>query len=207
MVELWAHPRVADLIPGYLIALHGIVRASVPLMQTALMRSRELAARDAVAAGVIDYFERHIEEELGHDEWLLEDLETLGIPRADVLARLPAESTARAVGAQYYWVRHVHPVALLGYIAVLEGHPPAVEFLDRLVTVTGLPRGAFRTLYKHARLDVAHQDDLRKLVERLPLEPRHESLMGVSLFHTVGELCETLRRVARVEPVVALREE
>lgn len=190
--RIWSHPRVAELFPEYLIALHGVVRASVPLMEAARDRSRELAGRDAVAAGMVGYLERHIAEERGHDLWLLEDLEALGVPRPAVAAGLPADSTARAVGAQYYWIHHVHPVALLGYISVLEGAPPGVEFLDGIVAATGLPRAAFRTLYKHARLDLVHRDDLSALLDALPLEPRHESLIGISVFNTVAELTQTL---------------
>jgi hypothetical protein len=194
--RIFRRRRAAELFPEYLIALHGFVRASVPLMAAARHRSLELAASDAVAAGMIDYLERHIEEERGHDGWLLRDLEALGVPRAQVLARLPAVSTARAVGAQYYWIHHVHPVALLGYIALLEGQPPDVGFLNRTVKASGLPRAAFRTLYQHARLDPIHRDELRALVDALPLEPPHEALIGVSVFDAAAELTETLAGVA-----------
>ena len=40
------------------------------------------------------------------------------------IARPPAPAVAALVGAQYYWVLHHHPVALLGYIGLLEGYPP-----------------------------------------------------------------------------------
>ena len=129
-------------------------------MEAALHASRAIAAGDGVAAGMIAYLERHIEEERGHDEWLLEDLEALGVSRAEVRTRAPADSTARAVGAQYYWIRHDHPVALLGYVAVVEGRPPSVAFLDEIVARTGLPSSAFRTLYRHAESDVGHGRDL-----------------------------------------------
>jgi heme oxygenase-like protein len=193
---IWEHPRAERIYPEYLAALHGVVRASVPLMRAASQRSRELAG-DGVAAGMIAYLERHIEEECEHDSWLLEDLEALGVPRSNVLARMPADSTARAVGAQYYWIEHVHPVSLLGYIGVLEGQPPRIEFLDGVAASTGLPIAAFRTLYKHASVDVQHGCDLRRLLDELPLEQAHESLIGVSVINTVAELAETLRRVLR----------
>jgi hypothetical protein len=198
--RMWSHPRSASLYPDYLIALHGVVRASVPLMEDALRRSREIAGGDAVAAGMLEYLERHIEEERGHDQWLLEDLEILGVRAVEVWARAPVDSTARAVGAQYYWIRHDHPVALLGYVAVVEGRPPSVEFLDGTIETTGLPRSAFRTLYGHAQTDVGHGNDLRALLDRLPLQPRHESLLVRSAFHTVAELTETLIQVVESSP-------
>ena len=35
-----------------------------------------------------------------------------------------AANVATLVGAQYYWLRHVHPVSLLGHMAVMEGYSP-----------------------------------------------------------------------------------
>jgi Iron-containing redox enzyme len=193
--RVWSDPRAAALYPEYLIVLHGAVRASVPLLEEALRCSRSIAGGDPVAAGMLGWLEQHIGEEHGHDQWLLEDLETLGVRAEEVWARPPADSTARAVGAQYYWIRHDHPVALLGYLAVVEGHPPSVEFLDRTVATMGLPPSAFRTLYLHAQSDVGHGADLRALLDRLPLQPRHEALLGRSAFNTVSELAETLLQV------------
>jgi hypothetical protein len=193
--RIWSHPRVTDLYPSYLIAAHGLVRASVPLMEAALDRARERAPDDAVAGAMVDYLSGHIPEERGHDEWILEDLEAVGGSRQDALGRFPSLSTARAVGAQYYWIHHVHPVALLGFIAVLEGHPPSVAGLDQLVRITGLPKVAFRTLYGHAGLDVRHRDDLDDLLDRLPLDERLRSLMEMSATHTVDQLTGTLEEV------------
>lgn len=194
--QMWSSFSPERLYPEYLIALHGVVRASVPLMEEALRASRVLAPDDPVAAGMLTYLEHHIEEERGHDQWLLEDLEVLGVAPAQVWGRPPADSTARAVGTQYYWIRHDHPVALLGYVAVLEGRPPTVEALDRIVERTGLPPSAFRTLYRHAEADVSHSADLRTLLHGLPLQPRLRSLLTRSAVHTVVELAQTLLAVA-----------
>jgi hypothetical protein len=66
------------------------------------------------------YLERHIEEERHHDEWTLDDLAAVGIEPAQTLAIRPTANVAALVGAQYYWILHHHPVALLGYMATLE---------------------------------------------------------------------------------------
>ena len=47
-----------------------------------------------VARGMLDYLECHILEEREHAQWLLEDLEVLGVSAAEVLARAPAVSAA-----------------------------------------------------------------------------------------------------------------
>ena len=90
----------------------------MPLTEAALARSRELD--DPLAAPLARYLEEHVDEELGHDETLLGDLETLGVDRAEVLERIPPPAVAALVGSQYYWILHYHPVAFLGYVALME---------------------------------------------------------------------------------------
>jgi len=119
-------PDVRTHYPEYLFTIHCMIRASVPLMQAALVRALALGSGDPVAAALADYLTHHIPEEKHHDDWLLDDLEELGFDRAATLQRIPSAAVAAVVGSQYYWVHHYHPVALLGYIAVLEGYPPSV---------------------------------------------------------------------------------
>lgn len=189
---LWTHPRFARLYPELLFRNHCMIRASVPLMESALQRATTLAPEDRVADGLAEYFARHIPEERHHDDWLLDDLEVLGVARARVLERVPSPTIAALVGAQYYWIRHDHPVALLGYIAVLEGTPPTVAHLESVIARSGLPRRAFRTFLKHATLDVHHRGDLDRFVDRLPLRRRHQALIGVSAIRTVHLLEDSL---------------
>jgi len=178
-------PRIAELYPEYLFTVHCVIRASVPLMETARKRADELAAEDAVSAALAPYFEEHIPEERDHDEWLLDDLEVLGKDRSSILARPPSPTVAGAVGAQYYWILHYHPVALLGYIAVLEGYPPTIELMNDLVDRTGYSRAAFRTLIAHAELDPGHRQELDTLLDGLPLTHEQSTVMGLSAIASV----------------------
>ena len=119
--------------------MHWIVRASVPLMETARKRAlAEMPSRDPVAATVATYFEKHIDEEEGHDEWLLEDLEALGAIAQTCSDRPPSPTVAGVIGAQYYWILHFHPVALLGYSMLLEGYAPAPADVEDLMATDGL---------------------------------------------------------------------
>jgi hypothetical protein len=122
---------------------------------------------------------------LHHDDWLLEDLERLGVERVRVLNWMPPPTVATLVGAQYYWIGHFHPIAILGYIAVLEGTPPIEAEIQAIAERTGISLDAFSTLVRHARLDPHHRDDLNEVLDGLPLTPQHSALLGVSAFHTV----------------------
>jgi hypothetical protein len=174
------HPRLREFFADMLFVLYSTIWATVPLMEEALRVSRERAASDPVAAELVPYYETHIAEELHHDEWMLDDMETLGLERAQILARIPPSGLAAAVGAQYYWILHYHPVALLGYFAVLETDPVSADVVEAAAAVSGLPRTAFRTLFLHADHDFDHCAELNRLIDRLPLEPRHVKVMSMS---------------------------
>jgi hypothetical protein len=181
------HPRVRELYPEYLETMHWVVRASVPLMETARTRASEIAG-DPVATTVAAYFEKHIDEEVDHDEWLLQDLEALGRDRADVLLRPPSPTVAGVIGAQYYWILHFHPVALLGYTMLLEGYAPAPADVEDLMARTGYGPESFRTMSGHAELDPGHADELAETIDALPLRAEQSAVMGLSAMSTVHGL-------------------
>jgi hypothetical protein len=195
--RLWRHPKLAERFAEVLIQLYGTVRAGVPLMQAALDRCRALLG-DPVAAGLVEYFEQHIPEETDHDEWLLQDIVDLGVPREVVLGEVPSPLIASVVGAQYYWIQHQHPVALMGWLFLLEGNPPRADHLAWVQTRTGLPDAAFRTLRHHAEADIGHRQELLDTLDRLPLTPTQEGLLGISAMwsqHLLGRaLAELLEQ-------------
>ena len=181
---LVTHPRVAELWPRYLVATHAVIRTTALLLETAVARARVLGDTDPVAAGAAEYFERHIEEERGHDEWVLDDLELMGVDREVALRRVPSPTAARFVGAQYYWILHYHPVALFGYFAVMEGSPPQRLLIDELVERTGYPRAAFHSFAAHGELDPGHIQELYEALDSLPLTREHETVVGLSAIAT-----------------------
>jgi hypothetical protein len=193
--RLATHPRIADLYPAYLITLHTIVRATVPLMQAALGRARATAEHDETARALAPYLERHIEEERDHDGWLLEDLEQIGVDRSVALERVPSPSVAALVGSQYYWTFHYHPVALLGYFAFAEGYPPTPTLIETLATGTGFPPQAFRTIEAHGELDPRHRDELDQVIDALPLTSDLEVAMGLSAISSIGHMTECVEEV------------
>jgi Iron-containing redox enzyme len=186
---LWDDPQITVIYPEYLATLHDIVRATVPELEQALERSRELASGgDQIAEGLAGYLEHHLPEERGHAEWLLEDLEVLGIDRAEVQARWPSRAVAELKGAQAHWIAYGHPVSLLGHLWVMEGYPPEPAELEALQARTGLPPDAFRFLRRHASIDRGHAADLADLLDSLSLTPRHEQMVGLSALQTVDAL-------------------
>jgi hypothetical protein len=191
-------PNLARLVRAHLVLLHQITRASVPLMATASEHAKR-AHNDEVCMCLAAYLERHIEEEMHHDEWTLQDLNSIGIASAHVLASTPLASVAALVGAQYYWVLHHHPIALLGYIAMLESNAPPMTLIEQWQAQTGLPESAFRTLRLHATIDPEHQDSLYSVIDSLPLTYSQERLIGMSAMHTGAKLVDCLTDLQRGE--------
>ena len=197
----WTSPRLEELFPDYLFRLYGSVRASVPLMRTARARAVELAPGCPVARALVPYLDDHIEEELGHDEWLLDDMEALGFERADVVGRPASPDVAEMVGTYYYWVLHGHPVALLSYFSVVEGNPVRTDTLDRVAATTSIPREALRCIYRHAELDPHHSEEVDRLIDHLPLTAEQAALLETSALTVVEQLSLILRDLVRPRSV------
>jgi hypothetical protein len=165
----------------------------VPLTRAALEEARRLD--DTLGPPLAAYLEEHVDEELGHDETLLGDLELIGVRRAEVLAQVPSPSVAALVGQQYYWIHHHHPVSFLGYVALMEGYPPTPELIEVLVQRTGYPRAAFRTYVEHGELDPGHRDRLDRTLDALPLEKTHEVAIGLSAIGTAALAAKSLEEL------------
>lgn len=171
----------------WLATSYDLVRATAPLLSEALAECVRRGDGELVA-----YFGEQLTDEHGHDRWLEQDWAATGADPAALTARVPSPSAARLAGAQYYWIRHADPVALTGHIAVLEWHPPAAGLVAALMARTGLPRNAFRTLERHARLDAAHGPRLVKLLETMPLNESRRRLVTTSALTTAHGLVELM---------------
>jgi hypothetical protein len=190
--EFWGRAD-ANLVTQIQLRNYDVVRASVGLMWTA---KTVVVGTDscAVVRGMAPYLDRHVDEELDHARWLREDLALLGCYVAD---RQPSRIAALLVGAQFYWIFYEHPVALLGYMAVLEGCTASVDSIEAFIERTGYPREALRTLLHHAKVDPDHSADLDDLIDSLPLTQRHVDLMGLSAIHTATKLMELSAEAGR----------
>jgi hypothetical protein len=190
---LWSHRAFGWIYPDLLSTVHAVTRASVPLMETAraVLRGHP---QGLLTASLDNYFRRHIREEAGHDQWVFEDLKILR-DNPDPFGSAGSASVATLVGAQYYWLRHLHPLTLLGYIAVIEGEPVDTALVQNVGRQHGLPKDSLRAYIRHGRLDVAHSADLDLLLNSLELTRCHEGWIAQSAFHTVGWLTTILEEL------------
>lgn len=106
------------------------------------------------------FFEKHLEDERHHAEWLREDLGEHPI--------VQHFGAAQVAGMAYYLVRHVHPVALLGYMLALESQPIPMAYVEAVERKHGV--AAARTLRIHAEQDPGHTDELLTALAHVPPE-------------------------------------
>jgi hypothetical protein len=182
----WSHPEFPRLYREYIYQSHSIIRASVPLMQAAEKACLlPMYASDPALAGFGRYLRKHIPEETGHHEWIINDGVALGLDRQSILQRLPKESATQLVGVQYYWIHHYSPIALAGFIAAMEGSPPPVEFFKEVAARNNLPLKCFSSFVYHAKIDPQHRRDLDAVLDSLPLTPAQLELIGISSLRTI----------------------
>jgi pyrroloquinoline quinone (PQQ) biosynthesis protein C len=148
---------------AFLTQAYHHVRHTTPLLMACGSRlpARLEWLREAVA--------EYIEEEVGHQEWILDDLEALGVPRRRAIEVGPAPATELMVAYAYDTIARGNPVGFFGMVLVLEGTSVALatRAADTLERSLGLPRKAFRYLRSHGSLDVEHAGFFEGLMDRL----------------------------------------
>ena len=196
--EFWNHPRFPQVYREYIFESHSIIRASVPLMEAA-ERACGLPqhADDPALQGFARYLRKHIPEETGHSDWILDDGEAMGLDRDDILNRVPGRTATEVVGVQYYWIHHYNPIALIGHIATLEGNPPTEELVEEVAGKHDLSLDCFSNFIYHARIDPQHGRDLDEVLDSLPLTPDHLALIGLSSIRTVGMMTDIMNGIVR----------
>jgi hypothetical protein len=159
--ELLAVPAIVECLAGrvtrtryiaFLRQAYHHVRHTVPLLQACGSR---LAADPAGLQGAVA---EYIEEERGHEEWILDDLRACGDDAEAARRAPPAPATERLVDYVYDYIARVHPAGLLGMVHVLEGTSSAIatRAADAIARTLELPPSAFSYLRSHGELDREH---------------------------------------------------
>jgi len=123
-------------------------------------------------ANIRHFLYRHIHEESGHEQWVRNDLEAIGVSREQVIAR-PSPNVLALVGFNYWASDRRHPCSVLGMMYVLEvlaavyGGPFSATIRETLF-LEGQRGTSF--LSSHASLDTVHLAELRDILNQLTSE-------------------------------------
>lgn len=190
----WNHPELPRLFPAFLMQIFCIMRSGLGLMSSALERSFALQG-DPVAAHLASYLRIHIEEEKDHDLWLLDDICSLGYQKREVLEAPPCAATVNLIGAQHFWMNHVHPVAIMGYLILMEGYAPLPGQLELIRARSGAPATAFRCLKRHAEDDPAHLADLNQTLDIMALTAEQARAVAMCSFAAIENTAAMLEEL------------
>jgi pyrroloquinoline quinone (PQQ) biosynthesis protein C len=116
-----------------------------------------------------DALAHYIAEEVGHQEWILNDIAAAGGDPEAVRGGEPDWPADLMVAYAYDLIQRVNPAGFLGMVLVLEGTSVRVasEAAASLQRSLGLPKTAFSYLTSHGALDQSHMQFYAGVVNRL----------------------------------------
>ncbi|MDD2923872.1 iron-containing redox enzyme family protein [Rhodoferax sp.] len=197
-LELLAIPIIADCLHGrvqlagyqaFLSQAYHHVRHTTPLLMSLGGRLPERLSwlRRAVA--------EYIEEEIGHEEWILNDIAATGGDAQAVRASQPELPAEVMVAYAYDLIQRGNPAGFFGMVFVLEGTSVALALMaaDRIQQALGLPDNAFSYLRSHGTLDQEHTQHLATLLEKMTPEDQQEVLRCARIFYKLyGDIFRAL---------------
>ncbi len=111
----------------------------------------------------------YIEEELGHQEWILNDIAACGADKEIVRHNQPSFETEMMVAYAYDMVQRVNPLGFFGMVHVLEG--TSITLADaaaaEIKKALDLPDKAFSYLVSHGSLDQDHVKFFEDLMNKI----------------------------------------
>lgn len=136
------------------------VKHTVPLMMACGARLPERT--EFIRKALVEY----IDEEYGHHEWILNDLEACGADKEEIRNGKPDLSIELMVSYLYDRIDRGNPAAFFGMVQVLEGTSIelATPLGEQIQKRLGLPDQAFSYLYSHGALDQEHFEFFRNLM-------------------------------------------
>lgn len=116
-----------------------------------------------------DAIAEYIEEEKGHEEWILNDIAAAGGDKEAARNAIPNLETQVLVAYNYDYIARKNPVGFLGMVFMLESTSTQIanQGADAIMKGLGLPKSAFSYLYSHGALDIEHLSFYEKLVNRI----------------------------------------
>jgi pyrroloquinoline quinone (PQQ) biosynthesis protein C len=128
----------------------------------------------------------HMEEEKGHEGWVLNDLEAVGVPGEASLQYVPSKTILGMSGYNYWAAERRHPCSALGMIYALEvvasvyGGPLTSAISESLLLEND--RG-ISFISSHATMDAQHMADLRIVLNKISDEKAQDAIVESTEFN------------------------
>ena len=189
-----------DLYVAFLTQAYHHVRHTVPLLMAV---GGHLPDRHGPLRHEVMHY---LEEETGHEQWILNDIEQAGGDRAAAAASQPAIATDAMVAYAYDMVLRRNPIGFFGMVYVLEGTSVslALTAADRIQQALQLPGSAFSYLRSHGELDKEHVHHLAGILARLDAPEDRDAVVQCAraMFWLYGNVFRSLDAGApSIEPL------
>jgi hypothetical protein len=211
--ELLSSPVIVDCLAGivsresyvaFLTEAYHHVKHTVPLLMACGGRLPERL--EWLRGGIVKY----IEEEHGHEQWILNDIAACGADRGAAAKSTPSLATELMVSFGYDTIARRNPVGLFGMVYVLEGTSVAIasRAADLIQARLGLPNRAFSYLRTHGSVDLEHIDDFERLVNRFDEPDDRAAVLHCArvVFKLYGDMFRGLPRAAAATSFIAAKE-
>jgi pyrroloquinoline quinone (PQQ) biosynthesis protein C len=138
----------------------------------------------------------YIEEETGHQEWILNDIRACGADPEAVRHGMPHPETELMVAYAYDTIHRGNPAGFFGMVYVLEG--TSIQLATRaagaIAGALDLPKTAFSYLSSHGSLDIGHMEFFESLMNRLDDDDDRRAVihMASMMFRLYGDVFRSL---------------
>ena len=126
----------------------------------------------------------YIEEEIGHEEWILNDIAAAGGDADAVRQSRPDLPAEVMVAYAYDLISRGNPAGFFGMVFVLEGTSVALALTaaDQIQRALALPDAAFSYLRSHGTLDQEHTQHLAQLLDKMTPEDQADVVHAARVF-------------------------
>jgi len=175
---------------AFLVQAYHHVRHTLPLLMAC--GSRIPARQEWLRTAIAEY----IEEETGHQEWILNDIKACGGDAESHRHGMPGPATELMVAYAYDTVQRGNPVGFFGMVFVLEGTSTrlATSAAGAIQKALGLPDKAFSYLASHGSLDIGHMKFFETLMDRLDDEGDQQAVIHTAnmMYRLYGDVFRSL---------------
>ena len=194
------HPKVIDAVASgmtveryrsLLLELYHVVWHFNPVSAAAASRMPD------DFASVRYFLYEHMQEESGHEVWVRNDLEAIGVPAAQTVTHAPGVHTLALTGYNYWCADRRHPCSVLGMLYALEviasvyGGPFASAIQEALL-LEGERGISF--IGSHATMVAQHMADLRQVLNTFDDAAARDAIVESAQlnFHQFTRIIESL---------------
>lgn len=178
VLDAVAHGMTVERYRALLLELYHVVWHFNPVCAAAASRMGTPAHEPQQA--IRHFLYEHMHEETGHETWVLNDLEAIGVPPAQARVHPPTVHTLSLNGYNYWAADRRHPCSVLGMLYALEvvasvyGGPFASAIRESLL-LEGDHGVSF--IDSHATMDAKHMAELRQVLNLVKEEAAQAAIV------------------------------